>query len=138
GPELLRPSRKCKRAAPPSPLLANKRNLDEGRRTQEFSRISPAASYLDMGGSDDAPTDKPFRNGGADMKQRFRDPFIAALVVTFLGARAVCAQPLNPSYLAEMPPPPRVLAEIKGKDAEDTGERQMGAFMALIQIMDEM
>src|SRR6266404_2981800 len=72
------------------------------------------------------------------MKRRFRDPFIAALVVSFLWACAVCAQPLNPSYLAEMPPPPRVLAEIKGKDAEDTGERQMGAFQALIQIMDEM
>src|SRR5437588_5557080 len=50
----------------------------------------------------------------------------------------VYAQALNPSYLAEMPPPPRVIAEIKGKDAEDTGERRMGAFQALIQIMDEM
>ena len=72
------------------------------------------------------------------MKQRFRDPFIAALVVSLLGSPAVYAQPLNPSYIAEMPPPARVIAEINGKDAEDTGERQMGAFMALIQIMDEM
>jgi hypothetical protein len=71
------------------------------------------------------------------MKQRFRAPFIAALVL-LLGSRAVDAQALNPSYLAEMPQPARVLAEIKGKDVEDTGERQMGALQALVQIMDEM
>ena len=59
------------------------------------------------------------------MKQRFRNPFIGALVVSVLGSRAVYAQALNPSYLAEMPPPARVIAEVKGKDAEDTGERQM-------------
>src|SRR5437763_6519306 len=50
------------------------------------------------------------------MKQRFRDPFIAALVVSILGSRAGYAQALNPSYLAEMPPSARVIAEIKGKD----------------------
>src|ERR1700682_373523 len=72
------------------------------------------------------------------MKQRFTDSLIAALVVSMLGSRPVYAQALNPSYIAEMPPPARVIAEINGKDAEDTGERQMGAFMALIQIMDEM
>ncbi len=72
------------------------------------------------------------------MKRRFRDPFIAALVVSLLGSRAVYAQALDPSYLAEMPPPASVIAEIKGKDAEDTGERQMGAFMALIKMMDDM
>ncbi len=72
------------------------------------------------------------------MKQRFRDPFIAALFFSLLGSRAVYAQALDPSYLAEMPQPARVIAEIKGKDAEDTGERQMGAFMALIQMMDDM
>src|SRR6266852_9686120 len=72
------------------------------------------------------------------MKRRFKDPFIAALFVSLLGSRAVYAQALDPTYPAEMPPPPRVIAEIKGKDAEDTGERQMGAFIALIQIMDDM
>ena len=72
------------------------------------------------------------------MKQRFRDLFMAALVVSLLASRAVSAQPLRPSYLAEMPPHSRVLAEINGKDAEDTGERQMGAFRALIQLMDDM
>ena len=50
----------------------------------------------------------------------------------------VHAQTLNPSYLSEMPAPARILAEIKGKDSEDTGERQMGAFMALIKMMDDM
>src|SRR5713226_1752809 len=72
------------------------------------------------------------------MKHPFRDPFIAALVLLLLASHAVSAQPLHPSYLAEMPPQSRVLAEIKGKDAEDTGERQMGAFRALIQLMDDM
>ena len=44
----------------------------------------------------------------------------------------------NPAYLSEMPPPDRILAEIKGKDVEDTGERQMGAFRALVQMIDDM
>lgn len=44
----------------------------------------------------------------------------------------------NPPYLREMPAPARILAEIKGKDTEDTGERQMGAFRALVQIIDDM
>lgn len=37
-----------------------------------------------------------------------------------------------------MPAPARILAEIQGKDAEDTGERQMGAFRALVQMIDDM
>ena len=53
------------------------------------------------------------------MKQRFRGSLIAALVVSMLGSRAVYAQALSPSYLAEMPPPARVIAEIKGKDVEE-------------------
>jgi hypothetical protein len=44
----------------------------------------------------------------------------------------------NPPYLSEMPAPGRILSEIRGKDAEDTGERQMGAFQALIKMMDDM
>lgn len=44
----------------------------------------------------------------------------------------------NPPYLTEMPAPARILAEIKGKDTEDTGERQMGAFRNLVQIIDDM
>jgi hypothetical protein len=48
------------------------------------------------------------------------------------------AAPTNPPYLSEMPALARILAEIKGKDAEDTGERQMGAYRALVQIIDDM
>ena len=70
-----------------------------------------------------------------------RSCLTATLVLTALFTAVpmrVYAQALNPSYLAEMPPPARVIAEVKGKDAEDTGERQMGAFMVLIQMMDDM
>jgi hypothetical protein len=51
---------------------------------------------------------------------------------------AVRSGPTNPPYLSEMPEPARILAEIKGKDVEDTGERQMGAFRALVQMIDDM
>jgi len=72
------------------------------------------------------------------MKQQVSNLLIAGLGVSLLSATAAYPQALNPPYLAEMPVPARVIAEIKGKDAEDTGERQMGALIALIQIMDEM
>jgi hypothetical protein len=48
------------------------------------------------------------------------------------------AQTLNPAYLSEMPAPARIIKDIKGKDAEDTIERQMGAFMALNKMIDDM
>ncbi len=51
---------------------------------------------------------------------------------------ATAAQPPNPAYLAQMPPPARIVAEIKGKDPEDTIERQMGAYQALLKIVDDM
>ena len=71
------------------------------------------------------------------MNLRIRE--LAALtLVVLLGPIVMHAQTLNPSYLSEMPAPARILAEIKGKDAEDTGERQMGAFMGLIKVMDDM
>src|SRR5215472_4911667 len=76
--------------------------------------------------------------GGINMKQQVSNLLIAGLGVSLLSATAAYPQALNPPYLAEMPVPARVIAEIKGKDAEDTGERQMGALIALIQIMDEM
>ena len=60
------------------------------------------------------------------------------MLVVLLGPTMVHSQTLDPSYLSEMPAPARILAEIKGKNAEDTGERQMGAFMALIKMMDDM
>ena len=58
--------------------------------------------------------------------------------ISSLSPIVVQSQTLNPSYLNEMPAPARILAEIKGKDAEDTSERQMGAFRALVQMMDDM
>src|SRR5215471_7430576 len=59
-------------------------------------------------------------------------------VISLLSPIVVQSQTLNPSYLSEMPPPARVIAEIKGKDAEDAGERQMGAFIALVKMIDDM
>jgi len=47
-------------------------------------------------------------------------------------------QATNPPYLSEMPAPARIRTEIKGKDAENTGERQMGAFQALVKMIDDM
>src|ERR1700694_5782768 len=58
--------------------------------------------------------------------------------ISLLSPIVVQSQTLNPSYLSEMPAPVRILAEIKGKDAADTGERQMGAFQALRKIIDDM
>lgn len=48
------------------------------------------------------------------------------------------AQTLKPSYLSDMPAPERILTEIKGKNAEDTIERQMGSFQALMKMIDDM
>jgi arylsulfatase A-like enzyme len=70
------------------------------------------------------------------MKRRIKTLTFTASTVAFLSV--VHSQTLRPSYLGEMPAPDRVMAEIKGKDAEDTSERQMGAFMALVQMMDDM
>ena len=71
------------------------------------------------------------------MNLRIRE-LAALLLVVLIGPIVIHAQTLKPSYLSEMPAPARILAEIKGKDAEDTGERQMGAFMVLIKMMDDM
>jgi len=58
--------------------------------------------------------------------------------ISLLGPIVVQSQTLNPPYLSEMPAPARILTEIKGKDAENTGERQMGAFMALVKMIEDM
>jgi len=50
----------------------------------------------------------------------------------------VTAQTTNPRWISEMPAPERILHEIKGKDAQDTIERQMGAFKHLNEIIDNM
>jgi len=61
---------------------------------------------------------------------------LAAVVVAT--STAIEAQTLTPSYLSDMPAPERILNEIKGKNAEDTIERQMGAFQALNKMIDDM
>ena len=71
------------------------------------------------------------------MMPYFRDLLITGFFLS-LFSPTLYSQALNPPYLSQMPPPARVLAEIKGKDAEDTIERQMGAFQALVDIIDEM
>jgi hypothetical protein len=58
------------------------------------------------------------------------------LFVTF--SFPVTAQTTNPRWISEMPAPERILREIKGKDAADTAERQMGAFKHLMEIIDSM
>ena len=58
------------------------------------------------------------------------------LFVTF--SFPVTAQTTNPRWISEMPAPERILREIKGKDAVDTAERQMGAFKHLMEIIDSM
>jgi len=50
----------------------------------------------------------------------------------------VQGQRLDQPYLSDMPAPARVLTDIKGKDQEDTVERQMGAFIILIKIIDDL
>src|SRR5690242_11498267 len=72
------------------------------------------------------------------MKQRIIQLALTVSAIAFFRPSAVPAQALNPAYLSEMPDPARVIGGINGKDAEDTGERQMGAFMSLIQMMDDM
>lgn len=54
-----------------------------------------------------------------------------------LAAFAATAAP-NPAYLSDLPTPARILAEVKGKTPEDTIERQMGAFQALMKVVDDM
>ena len=72
------------------------------------------------------------------MKQRIIQLALTALAITFFRPSAAPAQALNPAYLSEMPDAARVIAGIQGKDTEDTIERQMGAFMSLIQMMNDM
>jgi hypothetical protein len=71
------------------------------------------------------------------MKPYVRDLFITGFVLS-LFSTTLYPQALNPAYLSQMPAPARVLAEIKGKDVEDTMERQMGAFQTLVDIIDDM
>lgn len=65
--------------------------------------------------------------------------FSSTVTAAFVPSPIVAVpQTFNPSYLSEMPAPARIIAEIKGKDAEDTIERQMGAFKALEKMVDDL
>ena len=70
------------------------------------------------------------------MKQYIR--VLTLWSIWLLSPIVVQSQTLNPAYLKEMPPPARILAEIKGKDAADAGERQMGAFIALVTMINDL
>jgi hypothetical protein len=72
------------------------------------------------------------------MNHHIRVLVAVALAVSFLSSVPIRAQTLNPSYLSEMPPPAKILSEIKGQDTEDTIERQMGAFIVLNKMIDDM
>ncbi|MDQ2856099.1 MAG: hypothetical protein M3R68_07200, partial [Acidobacteriota bacterium] len=63
---------------------------------------------------------------------------LVIVLTTLFSSTILQGQTLDPAYLSDMPAPARIVNEIKGKDAEDTGERQMGAFMSLVDLMDEM
>ena len=72
------------------------------------------------------------------MNHRIRALVAIVLAGSLLGSTAVRGQTFDPSYLREMPHPARILSEIKGTDFQDTIERQMGAFMALNKMIDDM
>ncbi len=72
------------------------------------------------------------------MKSSIKHLTIPTLIVSLLSSIAVNSQTLNPSYLSEMPAPARVVAEIKGKDAANAGERQLGAFIILVTLISDM
>src|SRR5215471_19241953 len=77
------------------------------------------------------------------MKQRIKCLTILVSIIWLVSSgvvhsAVVHAQTLNPSYLSEMPAPARVIAEIKGKDPADAGERQLGAFNILVTLISDM
>lgn len=68
------------------------------------------------------------------MRIPFRWLTVGALCLGFSTPISAGA-PADTSYLKEMPPPARVLAEIRGKDAIDTDARQWGALRQLMTMM---
>src|SRR6266850_4072214 len=72
------------------------------------------------------------------MKRCIKRLAVIYFVFSLLSPTVVFGQTLKPAYLGEMPPPARIISEIRGKDAEDTIERQMGAFQAFIKMIDDM
>jgi len=99
------------------------------------------ACYFKIENNGQAMMDSPGSVGGVNkILAKCKDPAEATKAVAPASAApsSGSSAAMNPAYLSEMPAPARIHAEIKGKDAEDTGERQMGAFRALVQIIDDM
>jgi hypothetical protein len=69
---------------------------------------------------------------------RFCSAICLSIILPVTFSFPVTAQTTNPRWISEMPTPERILREIKGKDAADTAERQMGAFKHLMEIIDSM
>jgi hypothetical protein len=68
-------------------------------------------------------------------------PLSTSLVIILLVSfhpTALRSQTLTPRWMSEMPTVEKVLLEIKGRDEQDTIERQMGAFKHLLEIIDSM
>ncbi len=72
------------------------------------------------------------------MKQRIKSVTISIAILSLLTPTLVHSQGLNPSYLSEMPAPARVIAEIKGTDPANAGERQLAAFTILWTLIIDM
>lgn len=54
------------------------------------------------------------------------------------GSASGSGQALNPAYLKEFPSVDQVMAQMKGSDAKDTANRQMGAFEQLKTILQDL
>lgn len=62
----------------------------------------------------------------------------ATLLLLTTGTTGLAGQTTNPPYLAEMPSVERVLREIRGADADETAARQMGTFIQLRTIIEQL
>ncbi len=61
-----------------------------------------------------------------------------SLVLVVGLAASLQAQSMKPPYLSEMPSVQRVLAEVKGSDADDTVARQLGALLQFNKMIEDM
>src|SRR5258705_13151247 len=69
---------------------------------------------------------------------RFCSAICLSIILLVTLSFPVTEQTTNRGGISEMATPERILREIKGKDAADTAERQMGAFKHLMEIIDSM
>lgn len=63
---------------------------------------------------------------------------LLAALVALPSAPGLAGQATNPPYLSEMPPVERVLKEIRGATPDETAARQMGTFLQLKGIIQDM